>query len=349
MHKYAQAEALHVPPSSRPGSGRDGSAAARLLSLQCTAGNAAVTSLLRDGRTAPFPAERRGEAGKAAAERLPAGRDAAGEAAATAQRVPDEPQSDAAGGAPAPREPVHYRIEAKAWIPQARVVDPESVLGVTTILGSSPRALEQRMLDSLPPGAQPTGYLSHYRGDDHTGYAGSHRVVQVIEFDWDGERISNVTKIALPNFGASHRDVVIRYFDVRALDTRWIEDSESATATESVVHTPADSEVSLGIHSANPLTMAPSPDIDADLSVFLSSDPTFGTEEVTVRWSTDLMPSHGFRLVRDGVEVTTETTNDIAGMTPTGPAAAAEIFIRLNSKSNGGSRTFSFLDAHQVT
>ncbi|MFL6076575.1 MAG: hypothetical protein ACJ73S_24545 [Mycobacteriales bacterium] len=242
----------------------------------------------------------------------------------------------------------HYRLEAKAWIPQFHVVDPEAILGVTTILGRSPRALETKMLAGLPPGSQPTGYLSYYRGDNHVEYDGSHRILQVIEFDWDGSKISNITLPEIAHFGDSHRDVSIRYFDVRALDTRWMEDTESATATAAVVHESGDREVSIGIHSANPLTISPSPDVDADLGVFLSSDPTFGTEELTLRWSTDLMPSHGFRLIRNGVEIATEITNDISGITATGPAAAAEVFVRLNSKSNGGARTFSFIGANRL-
>jgi hypothetical protein len=140
----------------------------------------------------------------------------------------------------------------------------------------------------------------------------------------------------------------IQYFNLCALDTRDIDDSESATATGAVTHRAGDREVSIGMHSANPLTAAPSPDIDADVSLFLSADPTFGTEEVTVRWTTDLMPSHGYPLVRDGTEVITQVTNDISGITATGPAAAAEIFLRMNSKANGGSRTLSSLGSQVV-
>lgn len=204
------------------------------------------------------------------------------------------------------------------------------------------------MLDSMPHMSQPTGYESLYRGDSHTAYDGAYRVLQAIEFDWDGEKIQNVTIPSIAHIGASHRDARIRYFDLRALDSRDVEDSETATATGAVTHQSTDREVHIGIHSANPLTAAPSPDIDADVSLFLSSDPTFGTEEATVRWTTDLMPSHGYQLIRDGTEVVTEVTNDISGIAPTGPLAAAEIFIRLNSKANEGARTFSFSESNIV-
>lgn len=269
--------------------------------------------------------------------------------------TPPTSQTGATGGPGAAAAPGattvqkrHYRLEAKAWIPQFHVVDPEAPLGITAILGVSPRALEKRMLDSMPPNSQPTGYESHYRGDSHSGYDGAYRVLQAIELDWDGEKIQNVTVPSVAHIGASHRDVRIHYFDLRALASRDVEDSETATATGAVTHESTDREVHIGIHSANPLTVVPSPDIDADISLFLSSDPTFGTEEVTVRWTTDLMPSHGFQLIRDGAEVATQVTNDISGMTPTGPGAAAEIFIRLNSKANAGARSFSFIGSNIV-
>jgi hypothetical protein len=298
----------------------------RLLALQRAAGNRAVTSLVRTGATV-----QRQDTAPATSQTNDAG----------------VVSGVAAPGATTPSKR-HYRLEAKAWIPQFHVVDPEAPLGITAILGVSPRALEKRMLRTMPPGSQPTGYESHYRGDSHTAYDGGYRVLQAIEFDWDGEKIHNVSVPAIVHFGASHRDVRIRYFDLRALDSRDAEDTESATATGTVTQQSTDREVHIGIHSANPLTAAPSPDIDADVSLFLSSDPTFGTEEVTVRWTTDLMPSHGFRLIRDDTEIATQITNDISGITPTGPGAAAEIFIRLNSKANTGARSFSFIGSNIV-
>jgi peptidoglycan hydrolase-like protein with peptidoglycan-binding domain len=251
--------------------------------------------------------------------------------------------------APQAAKPSHYRLEMKAWIPHAKVVDPEAPSGATALLGLSPRKLEQRMLASMPFGSQATGYQSYYRGDNHAGYDGGWRVMQVVEFDWDGQRVSNVVLPDMPHFGTSHRDVSMRYFDVRALDSRWIDDTDEDTANRAVTGAATgQQEVSIGIHSPNPLTMAPSPDIDADVSVFVSSDPTFGTEDVTLRWSTDLMPSHAFRIVRNGVEIAEQITNDISAMDATGPTAAAEIAIRLTSKSNGGARTWSFVGDQQV-
>ncbi len=69
----------------------------------------------------------------------------------------------------------HYRVELKAWIPHEHVVDP--VPGVTN---------------------------SQYRGDNHRGYDGSWRVMNWVEFDWDGKKISGFR--GGDNYGTSHRD-----------------------------------------------------------------------------------------------------------------------------------------------
>src|SRR4029079_2358596 len=108
------------------------------------------------------------------------------------------------------------------------------VSGATLLLGVSPRKLETKMMQAIPGLAQPTGYTSNYRGDGHAGYDGGHRAMQAVEFDWDGQGVTNVTLPSMAHFGASHRDVSIQYFDIRALDTRSIDDSETATAGSAV-------------------------------------------------------------------------------------------------------------------
>lgn len=70
-----------------------------------------------------------------------------------------------------------YKIVMKAFIPYARAPDPEGWL-----IKEIDRILE-------------TTYDSEYHGDNHVSYDGAtvddYRVRRWIEFDWDGERITN--------------------------------------------------------------------------------------------------------------------------------------------------------------
>jgi hypothetical protein len=219
--------------------------------------------------------------------------------------------------------PVHYRFEIKAWIPLAHVPDPEDAvhdIAFTVAQGSS--------------GAQVSNYVSEYRGDAHSGYDGSFRVLQVAEFDWDGRSITNLAFPAVAHFGTTHRDFSALITSGFPRRTKPFAGVESATVDHAVTKASKGNEVDLGMSSPNPLTLAPAPDIDADYSFFISQD-TFGIETVTVRWSTDLMPNHGYRVIREGLVVKEHVVNALPG-----PIPAAEIFIRLNSKSNGGADTF---------
>lgn len=90
----------------------------------------------------------------------------------------------------------------------------------------------------------------------------------------------------------------------------------------------------LGIHSANPLTIAPSPDIDADLTLVFSA----AFRKILLSWSTDLMPSHGYRIERDGAVLDERITNDVSGIDLFSARGGLDIFRRLNVKGNVGSK-----------
>jgi hypothetical protein len=109
------------------------------------------------------------------------------------------------------------------------------------------------------------------------------------------------------------------------------EGEEVATTARAVTgaRTAGSNEIVLGMASPNPLTLAPAPDIDADYTLFVSRD--FGEDTITIRWTTDLMPNHGFRIEKNGREIKTRIVNQLPGA-----ISAPEIFMRLNSKSNGG-------------
>jgi hypothetical protein len=228
------------------------------------------------------------------------------------------PRTKGAATSPAPVKQ-RFRVEIKAWIPVDHVVDPESFL--------------HRFIEFPSPLPAVVFYESRYRGDGHAGYAGDYRVLQAVSFDWDGTNISGFTKEPVPNFGTSHRDVE---FVVMGPGSNVTSGSRSSSdiATKEVTASQRGNDVKLGIHSANPLTIAPSPDIDADVTLVFSAS----FHKIFLSWATDLMPSHGYRIERDGVVLDERTTNDVSGVDLFSAAGGLDIFRRLNVKGNVGSK-----------
>jgi len=245
---------------------------------------------------------------------------AAGNAAVASllQRADDEQK------APAAASP-HYRFEIKAWIPFAHVPDPEEPAHNVAFRASQPLTT---MVDD---------YTSEYRGDDHKGYAGGFRVFQVAEFDWDGSAMKNVKFPDETHYGTTHRDWTAHVHgigdppkEVTGVEAKTVDKAVSGKKEN-------DRQVNLGMKSGNPLTIGPAPDIDADWSIFMSQDAsTLGQETATVRWTTDTMPNHGFRVLRNGAVVKEKVVNALPATVP----GVLDIAVRLNSKTNGGSETF---------
>ncbi len=233
----------------------------------------------------------------------------------------------------------HYVVELKAWIPHDKVVDPEEPARASDWLDSISGVVDS-VLDSMPFSAVGPrlkyDFHSYYRGDNHAGYDGGHRVISKAEFDFDGTTVSSFKHTG--NAHASHRD-----YDYRA----WIEflyglasievtsgaGSESATAGGSWSGaTAGPNSFDLGFASANPLVMTWAPDIDSTGHGTLGSGLTFS-------YNTDLFPSHGVRVYKNGSAVETKVVNDASGVNGLGPIGAALIGHRLTSQTNAGSIT----------
>ena len=219
----------------------------------------------------------------------------------------------------------HYTWEIKAWIPLGQVPDPEEPL-------QEIRFRLARLGDDV------SNYHSQYRGDAHAGYAGSARVIHRVEFDWDGRAITNFSLSPLQHFGTTHREFSALAKPLGSVGPpRAIRDEETATVDRAVSEShPNPAEVRMGMASPNPLTIFPAPDIDADYTLFISRD--FGEDTITVRWSTDFMPNHGFRIEKNGIELKQKIVNALPG-----PLSAPEIALRLNSKTNGGADSVTTL------
>jgi hypothetical protein len=236
-----------------------------------------------------------------------------------------------AASAPPPATKEHYKVEMKAWIPHDKVVDPEEPARVSDWLQSI-----DDIVDSVPGTgliANPEyEYHSYYRGDNHDGYGGSYRVLSVIEFDWDGKSISNVTGTG--DYGASHRD-----WDARA----WVETllgdiplgsdsgSESARATSATSKSGGGNTFSLGIASANPLVLTWAPNINANLTGTIARD-----GRLTLDYSTDFFPSHGVQVSRNGKAIHTAITNNASGVNALGAVGAVNVGARLMNQGNSG-------------
>ena len=234
----------------------------------------------------------------------------------------------------------------KAWIPHAHVVDPEEPMRASdwldTILGASNAAADAM------PGVSPRlkyDYHSRYRGDGHTGYAGGYRVLSKATFDWDGRTITNFLQVG--SYGASHRDYDYHaWLEISAgfgplqtslgsIDVLKGSSSESQTASAATSGAVAGaSSFTLGTSSANPLVMTWAPTIDADLTGTLDA-----AGNMSISFTTDLFPSHGIQVKKDGAVLNTKVVNDPSGINALGPIGAADIGRRLTSHSNSGSMT----------
>ena len=224
----------------------------------------------------------------------------------------------------------HYKVELKAWIPHRQVVDPEEPLRasdwldtLTSIAGHGPASLQYE-------------YHSHYGGDNHTGYDGTSRAQASIEFDWDGTTISGFRMSTPTGASPSHR-----HYNYRAwVETLWGAGPDFEIASGSDTDTgPAGGGCSgraagtnghLTIAAPNLMTMGPAPDINSDLDFFLAGS------TMNLVWLTDLFPSHGYRVYKNGAAIKTQVVNDASGVNAEGVAGAVNLGTRLISQTNVG-------------
>ena len=237
-------------------------------------------------------------------------------------RAADVPPGDAAVGfesfsdfyfpvqatiVPTPPKVVHYTVELKAWIPKSEVS------------GFPPVATPY----SVPHGPDchdPGGTLyelgtmvsSVFQGDGHAGYdrpgfsealdIGGFRVRPVADFDLVDGKIANFTVSAFPqSVGTTHKNVT---YSTLGLKVHRCTISKTAIKAAGGQVT-SDTSFELFISSANPLAPG-APAIDSTLKAFFTSD-----ERLTLDYETDLFPSHGIRVRREG-DVDTFVVNDVA-------------------------------------
>jgi hypothetical protein len=224
----------------------------------------------------------------------------------------------------------HYTVEICAWIPHARVVDPEEPARASDWLDT--------VSDLMPTLIASPNYEfeSHYRGDDHVGYDVSKvRVWARIDFDWDGSALSGVKVTG--DTGASHRDWS-RHLEIQTLggfgpSVVVAKDSGTETAKAAAGESGSGSgaKFNIAFSSANPLVMTWAPDINSNLSGTIDSK-----GGLDIKFSTDFFPSHGIQVSRDGAVVHQETVRDASGVPGEGASGAAAIGAFLSAQLNDG-------------
>jgi hypothetical protein len=224
----------------------------------------------------------------------------------------------------------HYRIDLKAWIPQAKVVDPEQPISLSYLTAAVihfPCYTPSFLLIPF------TIVTTDYRGDNHVGFDGSYRVQSTVEFDWDTKKILNVTVLPDPDshYGTSHLEATYSNF----LNTNTCV-LATGTATRSTAASASGSSFNLTYSSANPLVRIPfTPTIDGLLSGTIAANGT-----INLNYRTDLFPSHGFRVTKDGSAQRTDTVSDASCLLTTlGIPGLAFIGAGLSAQINSGSRT----------
>ena len=239
-------------------------------------------------------------------------------------------ESEKADAAAAKTGLQHYTVEICAWIPHSRVVDPEEQLRssdwLDTITDLTPTLLAAPNYE----------YDSHYRGDNHVGYDVSKvRVWARIDFDWDGSTISGVKVTG--DTGATHRDWTSS-LDVETLGgfgpTMAVsKDSgtETGKAPAGARGAASGKTFKISFSSANPLVMTWAPAINSTLTGTIDS-----TGGLDIDFSTDLFPSHGIQVERNGATVLQKVVRDASGVPGEGAAGAAAIGAFLSAQLNDG-------------
>jgi TolB protein len=203
----------------------------------------------------------------------------------------------------------HYQVELKAWIPMRHVVDPfQPITLPMPVLENPPFSFLQPLCLRLP-GAQDASTLvsSSFRGDAHASLPGGFRVHVVVRFDWDGKKVSNFTVSPnSTNYGSTHLD--FEFSSIANSGSVFASCSNSATAATSTFATSVGANgFELKYDSTNPMVTPQFAVPAIDGKVLGSFD---ANNDLRLRFRTDLFPSHGIEVTRNGVVQADAVVND---------------------------------------
>ena len=239
----------------------------------------------------------------------------------------------------------HWRVELKAWIPFAEVVDP-----LHPFMHSWSAAAH-------PSGPQPTCFqppryafghaMMAFRGDNHVSYHGGFRVLVWVKFDeivHDNDIGVKPPEVVITaqgeQYGESHLDEVFQWgHNSRSCE---LHDRTATSATWVTRLGRTGATIELGIHSGNPFFPKKlEPAIDSRLELTAAvGDRVYGSDpngpakvvavtntRLAVALGADRFPSHGVQVQADGHILAQPVLNDASCVDPIfGLAGAANVF-----------------------
>jgi hypothetical protein len=222
----------------------------------------------------------------------------------------------------------HFSVELKAWIPHPSIVDPENPIVLPYFAYRRCAAL---------PFAQSLVALTASRaaGDNHASYDGSARVRSALEFDFDGQKITNSQAI-----GALGRSwLMIVHVNPAAAST--LAACSVPRQQTCCVSAASTSPQGFFVNYAAKYPFTPpvvTPAIDGRIDVVVA--PADGS--LRIQYSVNWFPSHGVQVIRDGKTLATAIVNDascIPQSSVEGAVGFATVFDGLNSTRRTGELT----------
>jgi hypothetical protein len=203
--------------------------------------------------------------------------------------------------------PVHYTVTVEQWIPQSSVVDPGMPLPVpyeNTVKLPAFYILDPNCLQPpLPNGIYSSIVRSSYHGDGHTDFGGSYREEFEIEFDFDGQSITNF-KEDTPQTGTTIRN---KTYTAHGSVIASCSTQGKATPTVAAAQT-GDTTFTMSSAGKNPLTP---PALTPSFSTALSGS-LDGNGDLQLSGSMTDFPSQGIQVTENGQPVLTDIANDVS-------------------------------------
>jgi AcrR family transcriptional regulator len=184
---------------------------------------------------------------------------------------------------------------------------------------------------------------SLYNGNNHIPYDGSYKVIAAADFDWDGHTISNFRSNT--DYGETIRYLQYTVDNYSTQNSRLVECiSQRAHASSAAdVEQVGPTGFKLTYSAAHPIVLA-APAIDATLFGTVAPDGS-----LSLSYDSDLFPSHGFRVVKNGATQVTQTISDASCLgSAFGARGAALIAWGLTHEDNHGTFTVAASDSGRI-
>lgn len=209
-------------------------------------------------------------------------------------------------GSPSASPVCHYTVTIEQWIPQSSVVDPAMPVPIPYGYTSEPFFLlyDPNCLPSpLPAGIYFSIVRSSYHGDGHKDFGGGFRAEFEIQFDFDGQSITNFREDT-PETGTTIRNkTYTAHGSVIASCSKRGKAVPMAAAAQT-----GDTTFTMRSAGGNPLTPpVATPSFSTELSGSLNANGD-------LKLSMDLtdFPSQGIQVTENGQVVLTDIANDVS-------------------------------------